>query len=251
MAGSLVTLTVDDSPMPAYVAVPEGEGPFPAIAVAQHRLGVDTFMRDVCDRLAAAGYVAAAPDIYHRGWSREQFDAITAMPRGDERAEAVLPALSAALTDAEIVLDMNATFTHLKEHAAVDRTRLGVLGFCMGGRISYLMATRNASLKATGCFYPGSIFNSRGGGPSAFAASDRIESAIMGFTGREDTNPSPEDMERVAKELTRLKVEHEFHLYDGVAHAFMDPTNPRAYSEDVVNDAWTKLVAFYDSKLKA
>jgi carboxymethylenebutenolidase len=236
--------------MPAYVAIPEGKGPFPAIAVAQHRLGVDTFMRNICDRLASAGYVAAAPDIYHRGWVREQFDEITAMPRGDDRAEAVLPSLSAALTDVEIVRDMNATFTHLKEHPAVDRAKLGVLGFCMGGRIAYLMATRNASLKATACFYPGSIFNAPGGGPSAFAASDRIESSMIGFTGRDDTNPSPEDMERVDKELTRLKIEHEFHLYDRVAHAFMDPTNPRAYSDDVANDAWTKLIAFYDSKLK-
>jgi carboxymethylenebutenolidase len=251
MAGSLVTLTVDDFPMPTYVAIPEGEGPFPAIAVAQHRLGIDTFMRKICDRLAAAGYVAAAPDLYHRGWSREQFDEITAMPRGDDRAEAVLPSLSGALTDAEIVRDMNATFAHLKEHPAVGRARLGVLGFCMGGRISYLMATRNASLKATGCFYPGSIFSGWGGGPSAFAASDRIESAIIGFTGRDDMNPSPVDMERVAKELTRLKVDHEFHLYDGVAHAFMDPTNPRAYSDDVANDAWTKLITFYDAKLQA
>jgi carboxymethylenebutenolidase len=233
MPGSLVTLTVDESPMQTYMAVPEGDGPFPGVAVAQHRLGIDVFMRNICDRLAEAGYVAAAPDIYHRGWSLEQFAEITAMPRGDERAEAVLPSLSAALTEPEVVRDMNATFTHLKEHPDVDRARLGVLGFCMGGRISYLMATRNASLKATACFYPGGIFSSRGGGPSAFAASDRIESPIIAFT-----------------ELTRLKVEHEFHLYDGMAHAFMDPTNPRAYSDDVVNDAWSMLVAFYDTKLK-
>jgi carboxymethylenebutenolidase len=250
MPGSIVELTVDDSQMPTYVAVPEGDGPFPAVTVAQHRLGIDGFMRDICDRLAVAGFVAAAPDIYHRGWSREQFDEITAMPRGDERAEAILPSLSAALTEPEVVRDMTATFKHLKDHPAVDRSRLGMLGFCMGGRISYLMATRNASLKATACFYPGGIFSSRGGGPSAFAASDRIESPIIGFSGANDENPSPADMERVDKELTRLKVEHEFHLYDGMSHAFMDPTNPRAYSDEVVNDAWSKLIAFYDTKLK-
>ena len=251
MSGLIVELNVDESPMPVYVAVPEGEGPFPGIAVAQHRLGVDGFMRDICDRLADAGYVAAAPDIYHRGWSRGQFDEITAYPRGDERAEAVLPSMSAALTEVGVVHDMNTTFGHLKEHDAVDRRRLGVLGFCMGGRISYLIATRNAALKATACFYPGNLFNGRDGGPSAFAASDRIESPIIAFTGANDENPSPADMGRVDKELTRLKVEHEFHLYDGMSHAFMDPTNPQAYSDEVMNDAWTKLIAFYDTKLKA
>lgn len=250
MAGSIVELTVDDSRMPTYVAVPEGDGPFPAVAVAQHRLGVDGFMRDICDRLAAVGYVAAAPDIYHRGWSREQFDEVTALPRGDEAAEEVLRPLSGQLTERGVVGDMNATFSFLKEHPSVNRRSLGVLGFCMGGRISYLMATRLASLKATGCFYPGSLFSGRDGGPSAFAASDRIESPIIAFTGADDENPSPADMERVDKELTRLKVEHDFHLYPGMAHAFMDPTNPRAYSDEVVNDAWTKLIAFFDVKLK-
>jgi carboxymethylenebutenolidase len=251
MPGSIVDLNVDDSPMPTYVAVPDGDGPFPGIVVAQHRLGIDVFMRNICDSLAEAGYVAAAPDIFHRNWSREQFDEVTAMPRGDERAEGVLPSLAASLTDAEVVRDMNGAFNHLKEHPTVHRASLGMLGFCMGGRVAYLMATRNASLKATACFYPGGLFKSWGGGPSAFAASDRIESPIIGFTGKDDANPSPEDMERVDKELTRLKVEHEFHLYDGVAHAFMDPTNPRAYIEEVTSDAWTKLIAFYSAKLKA
>ncbi len=251
MPGSVLELTVDGSSMPTYLAVPEGDGPFPGIVVAQHRLGVDVFIRTICDWLAQAGYVAAAPDIYHRGWSREQFDKTTAMPRGDNQAEAVLASLSAALIDSEIVRDMNAAFIHLKEQPVVDRKSLGVLGFCMGGRIAYLMATRNASLKGTGCFYPGNIFESRGGGPSVFAASDRIESPIIGFTGKDDTNPSPDDMERVGKELTRLKVEHDFHLYDGLGHAFMDPTNPQSYIQNVTNDAWTKLIAFYDAKLKA
>jgi carboxymethylenebutenolidase len=247
--GQLTTLTVDDSPMRTYVALPEGDGPFPAVAVAQHRLGVESFMRGICDRLAEAGIAAAAPDLFHRTWTPEQFDEITAMKRGDERAEAVLPSMTGALRDEQIVRDMNAALAHLKEQPKVNASRLGVVGFCMGGRVAYLMATRNASLKSAACFYPGNVFGARGGGPSPFAASDRIEGAVIGFFGNLDGNPSPEDRERVDKELTRLKVEHEFHAYDGVGHAFMDPTNTTAYIPEVADDAWDKMLTFFRARL--
>ena len=82
MPGSLVTLEVDGSPMETYVALPNGAGPSAAVVIAQHRLGLDSFMRRVCDRLAEAGFSAAAPDLYHRSWDKAKFDDITALPRG-------------------------------------------------------------------------------------------------------------------------------------------------------------------------
>ena len=66
MAASWEHITVDNVPMKTYLAVPSGEGPFPGVVVAQHASGVDTFIQTVCDRLAQAGYAAAAPDLYHR-----------------------------------------------------------------------------------------------------------------------------------------------------------------------------------------
>ena len=81
MPGGLVTLTVDGSPMQTYVAVPDGDGPFPAVVVAQHQSGVDAFIRSACDRLAEAGYAAAAPDQYHRQTDMT-FEELAAIPRG-------------------------------------------------------------------------------------------------------------------------------------------------------------------------
>jgi carboxymethylenebutenolidase len=250
MPGSMVTLEVDGAPMRTYLAVPDGEGPFPAIALGQHRLGIDVFMRDRCNRLADAGFAAAAPDLYHRSWAPEQFDEVTALPRGDEHAESILRPLSGKMHDEEIVHDMNAALSLLKEQPQVGSSPLGVLGFCMGGRVAYLMATRNARLKATACFYPGNVFTPRGGGPAPFAASDRIMSPMIGLFGNLDTGPSPEDVERIDKELTRLQVEHEFHAFDGVAHAFMDPT-AAIYSQAVADEAWSKAIAFLDAKLNS
>jgi carboxymethylenebutenolidase len=249
MPGSIVKLEVDGAPMSTYLAVPDGEGPFPAIALGQHRLGIDVFMRTMCDRLAEAGFAAAAPDLYHRSWTPEQFDEVTVLPRGDDRAESILRPLAPQMLDEEIVHDMNAALAMLKEQPQVGSVPLGVLGFCMGGRVAYLMATRNSRLKATACFYPGNVFTPRGGGPAPFAASDRIMSPIIGHFGKLDTGPSPEDMARIDKELTRLQIEHEFHDYDDVAHAFMDPTSA-IYSQAVADDAWAKTLTFLNAKLK-
>lgn len=250
MPGSVTVLDADGGAMPTYVAVPDGEGPFPAVAVAQHRLGVDVFMRNICDRLAEAGFVAAAPDLYHRSWDQAAFDEVTALPRGNDRAEEVLRPLSGEMTDPGIVADMNATITHLRALPQVGLSRVGVLGFCMGGRVSYLMATRTATPKAVVCFYPGNLFLPREGGPSNFAASDRITSPILGFFGKLDENPSPDDMERLDKELTRLQVDHAFHAYDGVAHAFMDPTS-QIFDQAVADDAWPKAITFLNQHLRA
>ena len=251
MASTWATLTVDDAPMQTHVAVPSGDGPFPAVVVAQHAGGVDAFIQNVCHRLAEVGYAAAAPDLYHRQERDISFEEIIALKRGDPRRDEVVPALMAGLLDEEMVKDMNAAIEHLASLPGGNRSAVGVTGFCMGGRVAYLMATRNARLKAAACFYPGSPFESLGGGPSPFAASDRIMCPMLGFFGKEDGDPSQADMVRIDAELTRLRVEHTFHAYEGAGHAFMDHTNPKSYREHAANDAWPKLITFFDEKLKA
>ena len=138
MPGSLVTLEVDGSPMRTYAAVPDGDGPFPVVMVAQHRLGLDGFMRGVCDRLADAGYAAVAPDLKHRDWTVELFDEVTSLPRGSARAEEVLTSLPPASNDEFAVSDMNAASAHLRELPSVGSAPIGVVGFCGGGRVASL-----------------------------------------------------------------------------------------------------------------
>ncbi len=251
MASAWATLTVDSHPMKTYVAVPEGQGPFPAVVVAQHAAGADRFIQSICDRLAEAGYAAAAPDLYHRLERDISLEEILSLKRDDPRWGEVIWPLAGATLDEEIVRDMNAAMDHLSSLAQVDGRMVGVAGFCGGGRVAYLMATRNARLRAAACFYPASLFQSKGGGPSPFAASDRILCPVMGFFGKDDVNPSPDDMDRVEAELSRLRVEHELHAYNGAAHSFMDPTNPGAYREQAATDAWGKLMGFFNDKLKA
>lgn len=249
MPGGLVTLTVDGSPMQTYVAVPDGDGPFPAVVVAQHQSGVDAFIRSACDRLAEAGYAAAAPDQYHRSEQEVGFDELTALQRSDPRRDQVILPMAEKLLDEEIVRDLTVALDHLTSLPQVGDT-IGVTGFCMGGRAAYLMATRNASLKAAACFYPGNAFKPRGGGPSPFAATDRIVAPMYIFHGLDDQNPSPDDVARMDAELTRMNTPHTIQAYEGAAHAFMDPSNVKGYREHAAADAWPKLLAFFDEKLK-
>src|SRR5437016_684211 len=131
------TTEVGGSTMRVYIASAEGAREVPAVLIAQHGPGVDRFIEDRVEALAAEGFLAAAPDLYHR----QPADGADMMAR------------IGRLRDAEIVADMNATIEHVKRLPDLRIGKIGVIGFCMGGRVSYLMAGSNASLRAVGVFY--------------------------------------------------------------------------------------------------
>ena len=143
MPASLQSLTVGDAEMSAYLSVPEGEGPFPAMVVIHHAPGVDQFVREIADNLAKEGYMAAAPDLFHR---------IT-----DEMVEQNGRSKRDQLSDPDIIADVNATVDFLRSHGSVDRERLGITGFCMGGRVVWLGACTNPHFKVAVSFYGGNI----------------------------------------------------------------------------------------------
>src|SRR5712692_4961702 len=123
------SIKVGHQDMVLYVAVPSGKGPFPAIVVIQHGGGVDTFVRTMVDMLSTAGYAAVAPDLYHR------------LGPGVERT-------IRQLKDLEIIADVQATGDFLQHHNAIESASLGITGFCMGGRVTYLMAAALPQFKA-------------------------------------------------------------------------------------------------------
>ena len=227
-------LTVDGETMRCYVAVPAGEGPFPAVVVIQHAGGVDDFVQEMAGRFAAVGYVAVAPELYHR--------------QDPESGENMLERM-ARLRDAEIVPDVTAAFEHAQSLPEVASDRTGIAGFCMGGRVSYLMATHVPSLRAAVVFYGGNIMVPWGEGPAPFDRTENIACPLLGLFGEEDTNPSPADVAKLDAELTRLGKQHEFHSYAGVGHAFMNSDRP-GYRPDVAVDAWAKCLGWLQLHLR-
>jgi carboxymethylenebutenolidase len=227
-------VNVNGEPMRCYVSVPDGSGPFPAVVVIQHAGGVDEFVRGRCDRLAEARILAVAPDLFHREEPNNSDDPLTRMSR---------------LRDATIVKDVNAAIEHTKQLREVQADGIGITGYCMGGRVTYLMAAQNQDLKAAVVCWGGNIMVPWGDGPAPFALTDQIACPVLGLFGEDDPNPSPADVAKLDAELARLGKPHEFHSYAGAGHAFMNEGRP-SYRAEAAQDAWKKCVAWFGTYLR-
>ena len=138
MASQWTTVHVDGQQMFAYLSLPETSGPHPGVVVIHHGY-LDDWVQDIARRVSAAGYAVIAPYLNHRldpdvtdmmGWV-------------------------GALKDNNVIKDVSAAIELLRRHPSVRGDRIGIMGFCLGGRITYMMAASDPALKAAGAFYPG------------------------------------------------------------------------------------------------
>ena len=227
-------LQVDGQDMETYVSVPSGSGPFPAIVVIQAAGGVNDFITGVCDNLAAEGYAAVAPNLFHR------LD--PSIPNGPPKAR--------MLKDPEIVADVNTTMGFLRSHPGIDGERIGITGFCMGGRVTWLAAASNSHFKAAVPYYGGNIMVPWGEPEKTpFELAENIPCPILFHFGEIDENPSQDDMAKLDAELTRLGKAHQFYTYPGADHAFMDHTGPR-YHKDAAEASWPRTLDFFAAHVK-
>ena len=233
MASSWENLKVDGSNMRTYVSAPENGKKSSGIVVVQGQTGVNDVLE--FSRMAAAeGFVAAAPDLYHRDPSDCKDD---------------WPTRRLRLTGATVCADINAAVELLKTHDRVDSNRIGIVGFCMGGRAVYLMSALNPDFKAGVMYYGGDTFSPWGEGPSPFERTKDIHCPIMGHFGEDDKNPSLEDMRKLDAELTRFGKLHEFHSYANAAHAFAN-FGSAAYREHAAKESWPRTFGFFAKHLK-
>ncbi len=241
MPAEVVTLTTPDGPMDAHVARPDGDGPFPGLVVAQEAFGVNDHIRDVCGRFAREGYVALAPELFHRSG------------RGIElpydQFPAVMPYLG-ALSNEGLEQDLAASFAHLRGRADVDGRRVGIVGFCLGGFVAFLAACRLAPT-AVASFYGGGIVRPRAQGRMRplIDEADRIRSPILGLFGAEDQGIPPGDVETIRARLDALDVPHEIVVYPGAGHAFFCDARS-AYRAEAAADAWRRVLDWFGRYLR-
>jgi carboxymethylenebutenolidase len=217
--------------MRLYVGTPAGAG-FPAVIVIHHEPGVDKFIEDRVENLAQQGYLAIAPDLFHR--QTEEGDPLTRIGR---------------LRDPEVISDVNAAVNYARRLKDTQLGDVGIIGFGMGGRVAYLMAASKPVFKAAGVFYGGNIMKAWGNGPTPLELTPYIHCPIVGFFGGEDANPSPGDVDRIAAQLDKYRKPYEFHRYPEAGHAFLNFTNPATYREGPTRDAWDKLIPFLQRNL--
>src|SRR6266576_2053408 len=233
MTSSWESVKVDDSNMPLYVSLPESGGPVPGIVVVHGQSGLENFIKDTTHILALQGYAAVAPNLYHR-------DGVDCK---DDN-----PTRKSRLRDPSIIRDIEGAIGFLKNHNRVDGGKLGIVGFCMGGRLVYLMSAASKDLKAGVMFYGSSTMVPFGEGPSPFERTREISCPIQGHFGADDKNPSPEDMRKLDAELTKFGKAHEFHTYAGAAHAFVN-TGSGNYRPHAAALSWPKATEFFSRHL--
>jgi carboxymethylenebutenolidase len=212
--------------MPAQLAQPIGREQAPAVVVVQEAFGLNAHIKDVARRIAGEGYVTVAPDLFYRG-GRCRTAGYDELPKA--------LGFMAELKDEEIVADLSAVVADLEGRPSVARGRIGITGFCLGGRVSYLAACAlPGKFKAAVPFYGGGIPVER---TSALAA------PVLAFFGEDDPYIPLAQVERLRTEATRLGKQVEIVVYPGAPHGFF--CNEReSYRPDAAADAWTRLRSF-------
>jgi carboxymethylenebutenolidase len=219
--------TVDGELMRICVGEPAGRGPHPAILLAFHRHGFSPFTADVVAQFSAAGYLIAAPDLYHRCGNVSADEAVKRR------------------RDDHVLADMAAALRYLQDRPDVDRDRLIIAGHCMGGRIAFLIATTwPDTFKACLSYYGGGMFLPWGSARSPFEQLGAIRCPVAGFFGNNDDNPTPADVDRIEAELKRVGVQYETHRYDGAGHGYM--ARGSKYHESATLDSWRCSFAFLE-----
>ena len=236
-----VDMQSDGQTMEAYLTQPATAGRYPAVVVIQEIWGVNSHIQSVTDRFPSQGYVGLAPALFHReghmtlGLYEEMEPALARLGR---------------CTDAQIIADVRAAVAYLKAQPFVDPQRIGIVGFCFGGRVSYQSACNVPDLKAAVVFYGGRILQPLGGpGPAPVEQTGNITAPVLGLFGEEDSNPSPADVATIEAELKKQGKTYEFHMYPGCGHGF-HCDGRASYRHEAAKDAWAKTMAWFDKYLK-
>lgn len=232
------TLELDTAhgPMPLYEARPDGDARG-GVIVIQEAFGVNAHIEDVTRRFADSGYHAVAPHLFHRAGGGTA-------PYGD--FSKVLP-LYEHLDDDGILVDVDATREHL--HAAGwDDAQVGIVGFCFGGRVTFLVAVRR-QLGAAAGFYGGGIVTARFPQfpPLVDEASD-LQTPWLGLFGDEDQSIPVDDVERLRAALESTSVPSEIVRYPDAGHGFHCDQRD-SYNETAAKDAWNRTLAWFDDHL--
>jgi carboxymethylenebutenolidase len=226
----------DGDEIEAYLARPLGQDSFGSVVVIHHMPGYDTQTKEITRTFAANGYAALMPNLYCR-------DAPGASPddaAATARAKGGVP-------DDRLVGDVKGAADYLRRLDG-SNGKVGVIGYCSGGRQSFLAACSLQLDAAVDCYGAFVVGTPPEGmplkvGPIAHLAGD-LSCPLLGLFGAEDQYPSPDQVAELDKILTEAGKPHEFHTYDGAGHAFFSVNRP-AYRVEAANDGWQKIWDFY------
>jgi carboxymethylenebutenolidase len=228
----------------AYYARAAGAGgPLPGVVVIHHMPGWDEWITEATRKLAHHGYAAVAPHLYFREGPGSPDD-VGARVRA-----------AGGVTDAQVMGDVAGAMAFLRAQPEANG-KAGVIGFCSGGRHTYLAACTLAGINAAVDCWGGNVIvddpkllNAKR--PVApIELTDKISCPLLGLFGNDDENPTADQVNRTEAVLERLGKNYQFHRYDGAGHAFFNTARP-AYRAEQAADGWNKVFAFFNKHLAA
>ena len=226
-----------------YYARPLGPGPFPGVVVIHHLPGWDEWTREATRKIAHHGYAAIAPHLFFR--------------EGPGSPDDVAARVRAAggVSDHQVMGDIVGAMAHLRAQPYANG-KVGVIGFCSGGRHVYLAGCLVPGIDAAVDCWGGRVVPERPDDVSekrpvvGIDITDKMMAPLLGIFGNDDTSPSPAAVNRMEAELKKHGKTYEFHRYDGAGHGFFAVDRPN-YRAEQATDAWKKVFAFYQKHLGA
>ena len=228
-----VKVPTESGDIPAYRAHPDGAGPFPTMLVVQEIFGVHEHIRDVCRRLAKAGYYAIAMELYARQGDVSKLSAI-----------AEIQAVVAKVPDAQVMNDLDAAVAFAKTSGKADTARLGVTGFCWGGRITWLYTAHNPGVKAGVAWYGRLVGKQTDTTPRqpVDVAAD-LKAPVLGLYGGADQGIPLDTVDKMRAACAAAGKTCEIVVYPDTPHAFNADYRP-SYRAEPAKDAWARMLAW-------
>jgi carboxymethylenebutenolidase len=227
----------------AYYARPLSAGKVPGVVVIHHMPGWDEWTTEVVRKFAHRGFAAIAPHLFFR-FGPGSPDDVTARARA-----------AGGASDEEVKGDVRGAMAYLRAQPNANG-KIGVIGFCSGGRHAYLVACTLPGIDAAVDCWGGRVIANRPDDitpkrpTEVITLSKLLSCPLLGIFGNDDKNPSPADVDRTEEVLKRLGKTYEFHRYDGAGHGFFSNDRP-AYRPEQAADGWQRVFTFFQKHLAA
>ena len=224
----------------AYLARPLGSGPYPSVVVIHHMPGYDAATKEIARRFAVHGYLTICPNLHQR------------YAPGADPADASAAARAAGgVPDSQCLADVGGAIRHLRA-LPESKSKVGVIGYCSGGRQTYLVACTLDIDAAVDC-YGGNVVASAedlsDAQPRApIDLTPDLRCPLLGLFGAEDRNPSPDHVATMEKELQASGKSFELHSYEGAGHGFFAVDRP-SYDVEAAKDGWQQIWSFFGNHL--
>jgi carboxymethylenebutenolidase len=226
MAGQMVEFSSNGGTASGYLAT-SAQGKGPGVIVIQEWWGLVPHIKDVCDRFAAEGYTALAPDLYHGESTKSP----------DEAGKLMM-----ALRVDEAERDLRGAIQFLVSHEATAGDKVGTIGFCMGGALSLYAASKNPQVAACVVFY--------GIHPNVKPDLVNLQAPVLGIYGEKDGYVTPAVVHELEAKLKEHGKQAEMHIYPGTDHGFFNDTRADVYDSAAATDAWQRVLKLFGERLK-